>query len=323
MNQQDDENISIRKIIARSLMAPVKMRTKKISEGNVDFAHYTRAETAFNIIQSSSFWLRNSRLMNDYSEMILGLRTVELNFAESSKVGGSFWQKTREIDLHFKDKVQARFAQQKEHVFSKTYIGCLSEYSNIHTGPELGKLSMWRAYGYPNGVALVFDGASVISDNTTLDVTSYPVFYPSYGVDLPALAAGIENLTQNFKLLKDFDPQLIANALADIMIHLAIGIKDSNFHEEAEWRVVFREGVYQHQVSSIKPAVVSGVPQLVCSVPLDDDRQLSLKRILKKIVIGPTEYPEIAREAFVKLLEEQGFDSPALKVFISNIPYRG
>ena len=48
-----------------------------------------------------------------------------------------------------------------------------------------------------------------------------------------------------------------------------------------------------------------------------------LKAVLKKIVIGPTEYPEVSRKAFVKLLADEGFEYPELKVEIANIPFRG
>lgn len=323
MKNEPESINAIREIISGSLMSPIDERAKKVRDNGIDFAHYTKAETAFNIIKSRSFWLRNSQLMNDHTEMRLGLYAVELNFTNTKGPALPFWAEMKLVDPYFQDKVVVSFNNKKHDLLDKTYIGCLSEYSATPRGVDSGKLSMWRAYGYPNGVALIFDGASILSGRSTLDVTSYPVFYPEYGVDLHALGQGIANLAKNAIELKKYDPQEVADVLADIMIHLAIGIKDTNFNEEAEWRVVFREGVYENNVSTVVPTVVSGVPQLVCSVPLDDDRPLSLKKILKKVIIGPTEYPDLAREAFVKLLHDEGFDDAALKVFTSNIPYRG
>lgn len=322
MNEDLNEELAIRKIVSDSLYEPVVTKIQKVRDSKIDFAHYTASSTAFDIIKNRCFWLRNSRLMNDSSEMAAGLQTVRLNFAESGKAGGKFWQAMRNIDPFFKDKVEAIFQQRANQVFSQTYIGCLSEYASSGSGADLGRLSMWRAYGYPNGVALIFDGEAITSEDMSLDVASYPVFYPNYGIVLPDLADSVMRLADNVELLSGFSPQLIAKIITDFMIHFAIGIKDSSFHEEAEWRVVYRKNVFTSQISKIEPQVVAGIPQLVCSVPLCDNRRLSLKRILKKIVIGPTEYPEIARDAFVQLLSDEGFEYPELKVVISNIPYR-
>ena len=322
MSEDLTKESAIRKIVADSLYGPVVAKVQTVRDSRIDFAHYTASSTAFDIIRNRCFWLRNSRLMNDSSEMYAGLQTVRLNFAESQQAGGKFWQAMRSIDPYFKDKVDAIFQKRANQVFSQTYIGCLSEYASSGSGADLGRLSMWRAYGYPNGVAIIFDGEAITSESMTLDVTSYPVFYPNYGIVLPDLANSVMGLADNVNLLSEFAPQLIAEIITDFMIHLAVGIKDSNFHEEAEWRVVYREDVFPNKTSKIEPQVVAGIPQLVCSVPLCDNRHLSLKRILKKIVIGPTEYPEVARDAFVRLLSDEGFEHPELKVVISDIPYR-
>ena len=322
MTEIENNELEIRRLVAESLYAPVNARLDYTRQNKIDFAHYTASSTAFDIIKNRCFWLRNSRLMNDSSEMSLGLKTVQLNFDESGQAGGAFWQAMRNIDPYFKDKVDDIFQQRANQVFSQTYIGCLSEYLPSKIGGNLGRLSMWRAYGYPNGVALIFDGSAINSENMTLDVGSYPVFYPDYGVALPELARSIMALADNVHKLSDYDSQLIAKVITDFMIHLAIGIKDSNFHEEAEWRIVYRDGVFSNQISKKEPQVIAGIPQLICSVPLDDSRPLSLKRILKKIIIGPTEAPELAKDAFVQLLSNEGFDDPELKVVISNIPYR-
>ena len=45
-------------------------------------------------------------------------------------------------------------------------------------------------------------------------------------------------------------------------------------------------------------------------------------KLIKKIIIGPTEFPVVVRDAFVKLLTDAGVDDASEKVVISFIPLR-
>ena len=69
--------------------------------------------------------------------------------------------------------------------------------------------------------------------------------------------------------------------------------------------------------------IIGGTPQLVRKLELGDNSNIRLKDIIKKVIIGPTEHPEISRDAFVHLLREEGFEHPELKVEIARIPFRG
>lgn len=44
-------------------------RLENLKRDGFTIAHYTTAETALQIIQNRTFWLRNATLMNDYSEI--------------------------------------------------------------------------------------------------------------------------------------------------------------------------------------------------------------------------------------------------------------
>ena len=47
--------------------------TRKLESGESQLVHYTTSENAVNIIRSKTFWLRNVRCMNDFSEVQHGI----------------------------------------------------------------------------------------------------------------------------------------------------------------------------------------------------------------------------------------------------------
>ena len=88
-------------LIAKHLFEPLISRQNFASNQNLDFAHYTSAETAFKIIESESFQMRNSRMMNDYSEISLGLDAVRSLFSKTHNGASIFWGKMRHHDNRF------------------------------------------------------------------------------------------------------------------------------------------------------------------------------------------------------------------------------
>ena len=73
--------------------------------------------------------------------------------------------------------------------------------------------------------------------------------------------------------------------------------------------------------------VIGGTPQLIYKIPLKDIPGegligVEIPQILDRIIIGPTEHPIVARQAFVKLLERSGVAEASQKVFVSEIPLR-
>lgn len=318
---RDEKYYEIRSIIGEASMRPVQARLKNVNDNKLDFAHYTSADTAFKIIQSKSLLLRNSQLMNDYSEMRRGLRAVQLGFGGSDPASGGFWHDAISIHTNIKDKFYKAFEHQALHLLENTYIACLSEFS---TKRNLGKLSMWRAYGYPNGVALIIDRDIISSDKMTVDITTYPVIYTEPGTTVSnTLSLAIQEINKVVSHFKDYDEDYIVDILVNIALRYATCIKDSNFSEEVEWRAVYQPGVYDFEVTKYEPTVLGGTPQIVRKLDLGDASSIPLKKALKKIVIGPTEYPKIAQQTFVKLLYDEGFDYPELKVEIAEIPFRG
>ena len=312
-------------LIAKHLFVPLMSRQKNARDYDLDFAHYTSAETAFKIITSESFQMRNSRMMNDYSEINLGLEAVKSLFYKTHKGASIFWHKMREHDKNFESLVDDFFTKKSQILLSNSYIGSLSEYD--FNQRSNGKLSMWRSYGFPNGVALIFEREEILSEAGKLDIYSYPVVYPEHGLHIPEFVQGVESLAENAQDLYEFSGESCAEALVNIILHLAVCTKDSNFREEQEWRVVYNEealpAINDKSPIKVVPAIISGVAQNVCRISLDQNAPIQLRRILKAVVIGPTSHPDVAIDAFVRLLREKRYDNPELMVFHTNIPFRG
>lgn len=312
-------------IIGKYLFAPLEARQDIVNKQGLDFAHYTSAETAFKIIETESFQMRNSKMMNDFSEIRLGLEAVKSLFYKTDKGASTFWNKMREHDKDFESIVEGLFVKKSRHLLLNSYIGSLSEYA--FDQQSNGKLSMWRSYGFPNGVALIFKREEILSEAAKLDVYSYPVIYPDHGLHVPEFVQGVASLAENTEQLYDFSGESCAEALVNIILHLAVCIKDSNFREEQEWRIVYTEDTPQ-KVSdeapiSVSPTIISGVPQNVCRISLSEYAPIELKKILKAVIIGPTSNPDVAIDAFVRLLKEKQYVNPERLVSHAHIPFRG
>jgi len=61
-------------------------RLNKIKKDETRFVHYTSAATAFEIIRSKEFWLREPSCMNDFSEVEHGMRCIS-NIYSRDKIG--------------------------------------------------------------------------------------------------------------------------------------------------------------------------------------------------------------------------------------------
>jgi hypothetical protein len=122
------------------------------------FVHYTRAEAALGIIDTKRLWLRNTKAMIDYQEVLYGhsLLTTWFNAGNNRE---SFIQVFDEIHpgaaLTAINSFDDTWNRHDIGAQTQTYIGSVSEHDASED--EHGRLSMWRAFGAdaPARVALV------------------------------------------------------------------------------------------------------------------------------------------------------------------------
>jgi hypothetical protein len=208
------------------------------------------------------------------------------------------------------------------------YVLCFSEHSD---SDDDGLLSMWRAYGAEgNGAAMVFDSSKVMSKSES-PITFGPVRYGDdtersallNGIFLQ-VAAIITTLT-----IGDADIFKLAWQIHWRIKYFALFTKHAGFREEHEWRLVYMK--QRDPKNELKDAVGYNIsrhgiePKLRFSLK---DRyeftepDLSLEKLVRKIILGPTTATPLAKKAFLRMLELTGKTELMGRVVGSTIPYR-
>jgi Protein of unknown function (DUF2971) len=299
---------------------------RKLQAGESQLVHYTTAENAVNIIRSKTFWLRNVRCMNDYSEVQHGINLLVKVFGGPENPSISkLYASLDPVAPGAAKRAVDRFNEWIPKLPDITFIGCLSQ---ADTDESTGRLSMWRAYSSPNsGVALVLDKAPFVAETDALAAYSLPVAYLTDDQFLTGIENCLNALEAFAPTLGGVDPVVVENTIFWWLLCLAVGCKHPGFHEEREWRIIYIPEMWKSQVISQTVESVRGLPQLVQKIPLIDDPENGLigaspKNLLKRVIIGPTEFPMVQYDAFAALLTEAGIDDAHARLKLSLIPLR-
>lgn len=307
-----------------SLFFPRQLEAiKSVEENNTRFAHYTSATVAMKIIQDPYVWMRNAKTMNDFSEMNHGRNCIVA--AYNSEAGTKLKELLNEIHPGFTAAFEGIFDQWLPDFEQNTFLTSLSRHDPSED--DYGRLSMWRAYGQNNGVALILNNTPFLSETTTLNAFSSPVSYMTQDEYIKALSGIVDNLQSRRADLEAMPYEYLFGCVFAMFKNDMLCTKHPGFAEEQEWRI------YYSPISAPSPAiepsfaVVDGVPQKIYRIPLrhDPDNGLlhaDLNTLLDRIIIGPTSQPLTMWNAFVALLTEAGIENASEKVFVSTIPLR-
>ena len=141
-------NVSGREIgeefFSEILRPDFNFRKNELLKQGTKLVHYTSAEAALKIIRNKSVWLRQTKLMNDYSEVEYGISKLLDNYNSPStnkKFAEFFSYFGAETQKEFEDS----FNKQLNILRFNSYILSLAEHDD--TEDNFGRLSMWRAYG--------------------------------------------------------------------------------------------------------------------------------------------------------------------------------
>lgn len=291
--------------------------------GQGRFVHYCSAEAAFHILKSKRMRLRNAVVMNDFMEIEHG--STCLSSAWRSDTGQRL---VGIIDSLFPDisKEVAQLIDGWAPSFrSDTFITCLSEHDNDED--ELGRLSMWRAYGGTSGVAVVLNPGVFLSQSDALPAFTSPVAYLSQAGFEVELGRVTDNIAANLDFLKQEGRQNLLNSLFHAFRVALLCTKHPGFKEEREWRIVYAPHLQRSDRVVESVELIRGVPQIVHSIPFKDFPEegfigAELPKLINRVIIGPTEFPRQLREATIALLIEAGVPDAANKVVCSTIPLR-
>ena len=287
------------------------------------FVHYTRADSAMNILRTKEVWMRKTSCMDDFMEVEHGLEC--LLAAYRGEQGNRFKAALEGMFQGICKEIEDLFNGWMPHFQTDTYITCFSEH--VHTEDTSGRLSMWRVYRDTTGVALVMNNAPFLRPSDALKAYTSPVAYltdKGLELELGKIAGALES---NSDFLREQGRQIIINWVFNAFRFAILCTKNPGFQEEKEWRVVYSP-TFEKSDRLVKDIqVIGGTPQPIYKIPLQNVPEegyvgAEISELVDRIIIGPTQYPTAAREAFEHLLSEAGVDDPASRIFVSDIPLR-
>lgn len=298
-------------------------RQNGVKSNDTRFAHYTSAEVAMSIIQNSEVWMRNAITMNDFSEISYG-RTAVFN-AWNAPGGLKLQEALENVHEGAVAEITTLFTSWQGDLETKTYLTSLSE----HDAEEdnLGRLSMWRAYGGRNGVALILNRTPLESETNELKAYTTPVFYGDQHSVEAQFDRMANAITQNIGMMQLLPMAELANMMFIALRFTVLGTKHPAFSEEREWRVIYSPNLELSPVIEAIVHPVRGVPQIIQKLPLRNDPQnglygAAIPDLLHRVIIGPTDDPVAMRDAFLVLLDQAGVPNPEERVWMSGIPLR-
>lgn len=303
----------------------VEQVTRVKTEGT-NFVHYTSADAAVSIIKNNCVWLRNSLLMNDYSEVQHGLRC--LHYAWGTEHGQRLQKLMDQVEEGMSAKFAAKFDGYSLELQHETFLLSISEHGD-EVEDRYGRLSMWRAYGATASVALVFDQHPFIAPSNVLGAYTSPVFYgdpDDYVVEFAKMVAAIE---ANFDFLTGlgWGADWLADTLLDTFKFSVLSTKHPGFREEREWRVLYSPLPNPSDKIPKEDVSINGTPQRIYKIPFvnypdEGFTGATLPEALKRLIIGPVAAPYPTYQTFNDLLHEAGVADVGAKLAYSSIPLR-
>lgn len=298
-------------------------RRKAVTTNGRRLVHYTRADAAINILKSKSIWMRKASCMNDFMEVQHGLEC--LAEAYRGEAGADLKATLNGIFNGITGDLERLFDGWQPFLRRDTYVTCFSEHLNEED--DLGRLSMWRAYGGTTGVALVVNTAPFFSPSDALRAYSSPVAY----LDDKAFGQELLKLADHIKAAADFVRALgretVTAYLFNAFKFAALCTKHPGFREEMEWRMIYTPAIEKSPHLLKEVQVINGTPQSIYKIPLPNLPNenlvgIEVPELLQSVIIGPTDYAPAIREAFESLLADAGVDDPASRIRVSDIPLR-
>ena len=297
---------------------------KKTKENGNLFAYYTTADVAFQILKNKRIWMRSTMTMNDYMEIEYGR---DLLLAAIDGVPGS----------ELREAVNAchpgLWEETWQHVRSwlpgfkyDTFITCVSEH-DATVENDIGRLSMWRAYGGKTGVALIINGSVFDLQTDALGVYSSPVSYFNKEQFNKAVLDVAKGVKANADFVTNLPREVVKDALFVMCRFSVLCTKHPGFAEEKEWRIVASPAMHKLSLLEFEIATVRNVPQRILKIPLKDFPDyniagLEIPKLINRVIIGPCEFPHVTAGAMCTALSDAGISDPTSLVFQSNIPLR-
>jgi DUF2971 family protein len=265
--------------------------------------HYTSGVKLQNILATGEFWFTHIAHLNDTSELTHGTSFARQRIEESARKGGEFERFAPPL-LNGLDEPVRDVAQ-----FFVGSFSCASD-----------DLCQWRAYadnarGFAIGLdrALFEEAARADSDD---HVQSYFISYD----DAPLKALHTQLLDVAFRLVPTIGRHMgsLAMDLSGDLIMTALLFKHSAYLNEQEYRLLEMHAKGADLGKRQRQRQLDGKEVPYVAVNWRDIGRAALK----SITIGPAGDVDSAREFVNTCLQAGGFDTTAVTVTKSPIPYR-
>lgn len=292
--------------------------------------HYTSADAATKIIGGGadgnrSLWLRNSQLMNDFTEVEWGQFCLGQAF-QSWRLHDRFRRVLDAIHPQLYPGIANTLLDEEGQLGGKAHLLSLS----IHNRQECltGKLSMWRAYGGNDNVCLVFNTSPFLTYQSAYELVLSPVMYGGPKDFALEFEGVVHRLEQRVRILKHLSPDDVFLNLKRALDFAVLSTKHVGFHEEAEWRVI-----HQHSGDRPDPPFIidpSDATKRVYQIPLRNLPKANLwgaeiGEALDRVIVGPVrdmkDVPRVIAQ-YVQLLKSAGVSNAEDRVSFCGIPLK-
>lgn len=214
--------------------------------------------------------------------------------------------------------------------FLESYILSISEHGSEDKAldeDKYGRLSMWRAYGGTNNVAMVLNPEVLLGDANPYNAFIFPVQYENRGSFKLNFEKVICSLENNFDYIKGLDSEEVFDRVYMLLHSSILTIKHPGFKEEKEWRLIYSPTIYPSGNVEDNVETINGLPQKIYKLALKDHPEINfngatIPDLLDKIIIGPNSNPWPISEAFIHELENINVKNARQKVITSSIPLR-
>lgn len=321
-----------------TLLPEPPRQAERVKATKTRFVHYTSAESAIKILDTGKILLRNSTLMNDFSEVQHGLDC--LFGALDSPLGDRLKATLDSVRPDLYKFFRRKLDEEINGILKETYILSLSEHDapddSNDTTDDYGRLSMWRAYAGRNGVAMVLNTGPFLRESNALNAYSTPVLYATPRSFLPHFEEIVSNLEGGMDVIEVAGWEWLLEALIIAFRFIVQSTKHPAFREEREWRVIYspmlllRSNELGHEQMTRVPTerlIINGVPQRVYAIPFVDYPDdgwtgATIPALLNSILIGPSQDAYAIQQAFITELIKHKVDDATNKVRITGIPLR-
>lgn len=305
-------------------------RREKLESSGGNLAYYTDAATAISIIRNKNIWMRNARMMNDWSEVSYATSVIFKllnNNIFRDKLSKSLCGFHRNLEAILLDTINTHATNAQ----FNTYLVCLTEHDKHNEDDLLGRLSMWRAYGRDCPVALVVNRDAVLNNDVEIEPAIYPVEYLNHEEIEEKLFDLIDTIRKHQNAISIDQLKRTADDIFKAIFVSMISTKNKGFNEEKEWRLVLNRSIWVSNDGTLETPssieIINGEPQEIYklsieNIPQTDASPLMFDDILKHVLIGPSNNGATVASAFVKELQQAGVSNAERRVMVSGIPLR-